>query len=125
MLSFTYCTVSVDILLATCEKSIFLFLQGNSHRFLYLYFLFIARYYQLIFFSFFVFELSGTEAGPSKPHGEGGRPPVHRGADPAAAQHAVCGPASLRAGRRGKSPLSPRISALLSPRLSFFLSLLS
>lgn len=45
---------------------------------------------------------SGAEAGPPKPLGEGGCPAAHRGADPPAAQHAVCGTASLRAGCRGK-----------------------
>lgn len=56
---------------------------------------------------------SGTEAGPSEPHGEGGRPAAHRRADPAAAQHAVCGPATLCAGRRGEAfPLAPNISAV-------------
>lgn len=48
---------------------------------------------------------SGTEAGPSEPYGEGGRPAAHRGADPAAAQHAVCGSASLCAGRRGEASI--------------------
>lgn len=54
MLSFTYCTVSVDILLATCEKSVFLFLQGVF--FIYI-FVFIARYYHLVVFvtHFFLF----------------------------------------------------------------------
>lgn len=45
---------------------------------------------------------SGAEAGPPGPHGEGGRPAAHRGADPAVAQHAVRGAAALRAGRGGE-----------------------
>lgn len=53
-----------------------------------------------IFFSCLCF-CSGAEAGSSEPPGEGGRPAAHRGAHPAAAQHAVCGPAAHRAGRRG------------------------
>lgn len=56
----------------------------------------------------FVSNNPGTAAGPSNPQGEGGRPAAHRGADPAAAQHAVCGPASLGAGCRGEaSSLTP------------------
>lgn len=55
----------------------------------------------------------GTEAGPPKPHGEGGRPAAHRGADPAAAQHAMCGPASHCAGRRGEaSTIAPIVSVV-------------
>ncbi|KAE8290255.1 Son of sevenless-like protein 2 [Larimichthys crocea] len=46
----------------------------------------------------------GAEAGPPNPLGEGGCPAAHRGADPAAAQHAVRGPASLRAGCGGTGP---------------------
>lgn len=45
---------------------------------------------------------SGAEAGAPQPPGEGGRPAAHRGADPAAAKHAVCGAASLRAGCGGE-----------------------
>lgn len=58
---------------------------------------------------------SGAEAGPPGPPGEGGRPAAHRGADPAAAQHAVRGAAALRAGRGGE--LSPNAnSGLVSAR---------
>lgn len=48
-------------------------------------------------------QYSGSEAGPPNPLGKGGCPAAHRGADSTAAQHAVCGPASHRAGCRGKA----------------------